>query len=120
MKKLIISIGIMCLTMSSALAMTYNQALKQDKPIVIMFKMPYCSACKKATPLFDAMEKKYSDKFNFVKDDTTKSNLSSKFGVNSVPDVFIVEPKTEKATKVSYNCLFKKGCFEKQLINYGK
>ncbi len=118
MKKLLTGLFIFATIATSVFAMNYNDAKTQTKPIILFFQMNRCSACKDFKPTYEKAEKKYSEKFNFVKDDVTMSNLSSKFKVSSVPSVFIVEPKTEKSTQISYSCLMNEKCFNNTLEKY--
>ena len=76
MKKLLIGFGLMLMSVSGAFAMTYNEAKTQDKPIVVMFHMHGCGACRKFAPEFDKISSKFSDKFNFVKEDINNSEIA--------------------------------------------
>lgn len=119
-QKILMGLFLIVFTASCVLAISSNEANKQNKPMVVMFHMQGCSACKKLAPIFDKMASKYSNKFKFVKEDVNQSTLSSKFNITSVPVVYIIEPKTQASHKIPSDCLWDQGCFEKQLIGYGK
>jgi len=93
MKRLLIVLGLILMTASGGLAMTFNEAKTKDKPVVIMFHMHGCSACRKFSPIFDEIGLKFSNKFNFVKEDTNKSDIGKTLNFATVPAIFIVNPK---------------------------
>lgn len=118
MKKMIISTTIGLLVATSAFAMSYDDAKTQDKPMMIMFKMQRCGACKEFAPKFDSYAEKFSNKFNFLKEDINSSKIASKFRFDSVPAFFILNPKTNKSKQISYECATDDGCFTKELTQY--
>lgn len=118
MKKLVIAAILLLSAATGAFAVSYKEALGQDKPILLFFQMNGCSACRQAKPIYENLEKSFSNKFNFVKDDVNASRLSSQFGVDSVPAMFIVDPKTKKSVKIPYSCILEKSCMEKTLNEY--
>lgn len=120
MKKLILSILLMSAFSASALAMTYDQAKNSGKTMVIMFKMRGCSACKQFEPVFDRAETKYSKKFNFVKEDYNNSQIASKFNFQTVPALYMYNPKTQQSQKIQDNDMWAPGSFENFLDNYNK
>lgn len=118
MKKLLISAFLMLATISSTLAITYNEAKTQDKPMVVMFHMHGCSACRHFAPMFDKMASKFSDKFNFLKEDANSSDLGKTLNFSTVPAIFIVHPKTMQAKRIQDDCAWDKACFAKELQDY--
>jgi len=124
MKKLLISsflvLAIVLSTASSLLAMTYEDAKVQDKPIVVMFHMHGCGACRKFSPIFNKFASQFSDKFNFVKEDIHSSKIASSLGsqFDTVPALFIIQPKTQNATRISDDCAWDNECFTKTLQEY--
>jgi len=118
MRKLLISLFLLLATATSTFAMTFNEAKTQDKPVVIMFHMHGCSACKKFSPMFDKISSKFSDKFNFVKEDINKSDIAKTLNFQSVPALFIVQPKTMASKRIDDNCAWDSECFAKTLKSY--
>lgn len=118
MKKIILSILLSVLTATGAFAMSYGEAKTQNKPMVIMFKMQGCGACKDFAPKFDKYAEKFAEKFNFIKEDIYSSKIASTFKFNSVPSFFILNPKTNKSKEISYECATDDGCFTKTLQEY--
>ena len=117
MKKLLLSAIFVLATATSAFALSYNDVKNQDKPIVVMFHQHGCGACRKMSPIFDKISSKFSDKFNFVKEDAG-SSAASGLVFETVPAIFIMQPKTQKVTRISDNCAWDNGCFTKTLKEY--
>lgn len=117
-KTLLLTSLIMLGTAMGALSMTYNEASTQTKPIVVMFHMHGCGACRKFSPIFDKYATKFSNKFNFVKEDIKDSVIGNKLDFPTVPAIFIIEPKTQKATRISDDCAWDKMCFTTTLEKY--
>lgn len=118
MKKLFLGLTIASLTTLGAFAMNYDQATSQNKPIVVMFHMHGCGACKQFSPILDKYESKFSNKFCFVKEDINDSRIAKTVPFETVPAIFIFEPKTNKAKRVSDDCAWDKNCFTKTLQEY--
>lgn len=116
MKKLLLILVLIAIPV--VLAITYKEAIGKEKPQVLFFYTQGCSACNQFKPLFAQMASKYSKKFNFIKQDANNSSLASKFKINSVPAVFIINTETGAASPISYDCLQQQGCFENKLSNY--
>lgn len=118
MKKLIICLGLLLATAASVFAMSYEEAQKQDKPVVVMFHMHGCGACRKFSPIFDKYASQFSNKFNFVKEDIDTSKIAKTLDFATVPAIFIIQPKTHKSTRIDNDCAWNKECFTKALQNY--
>jgi thiol-disulfide isomerase/thioredoxin len=118
MKKLLLGAFLVIFCASSVFAMGFNEAKTMGKPIVVMFSMKGCSACKQISPLFDKMKSKFSEKFNFVKEDAMASDISKTLNFQTVPAIFIVEPKSMKAKRIDDNCAWDKTCFAQTLEKY--
>ena len=103
---------------ASAFAMNYEEAKMQNKPIVVMFHMHGCGACQKFSPIFDKFAASFSNKFNFVKEDSNISKIGSTLKFDTVPAIFIIEPETQKAKRISDDCAWDKECFTKTLNEY--
>lgn len=118
MKKAIILFLLIGLTIPNVFAMTYDQASQQEKPIIVMFKMKKCSACRKFSPKFDKFAEKFSKKFNFIKEDVDSSKIASVCKSDTVPAFYVMHPKTQKAERISDSCVWDKQCFTEFLNNY--
>ena len=119
MKKLLISAFLVLATATSVFALSYDDVKMQDKPVVVMFHMHGCGACRKFSPIFDKFASKFSDKFNFVKEDTDTSSLGRTLNFQTVPAMFIVNPKTNATKRIEDDCAWDNACFTKTLQDYG-
>lgn len=117
MKKLLVVLFLI-LIVPVTLVIIHKETWAKEKPQVFFFSMQGCSACKQFKPLYEQMASKYSNKFNFIRQDVNTSNLANKLNITSVPAVFIIDPGTQAKTQISYDCLQQQGCFEKKLLNY--
>lgn len=101
--------------------MSYDKALKENKPIVILFRSRTCLACINFAPLFKIISKKYSYKFNFVEEYIGFSipiEKAKKFNIQWVPTLDIIDPIKKKSYTVEMECLFDQKCLEKTLEDY--
>lgn len=117
MKKLIISLCLILATAAGVHAMGFESAKTQGKPIVIMFHQHGCSACRKFSPIFDKFSSNFSNKFNFVKEDSG-SKIASTLQFSTVPAIFILDPKTNASKRISDDCAWDEACFTKTLNEY--
>ena len=118
MKKILIGLFLLICTASTAFAISYNEATKQTKPIVIMFHKHGCSACTRFSPIFDTFASKFSSKFNFIKEDIHGSQIASTLSFDTVPAFFIIQPQTKKTKRISDDCAWDAGCLTKTLQEY--
>lgn len=118
MKKLIISLFLVLVTATTTFAMSFDDAKKQNKPVVVMFHMHGCGACKQFSPIFDDFASKFSEKFNFVKEDVNTSHIAKSLNFGTVPAIFIVDPKTMAAKRIKDDCAWDNACFTKTLQKY--
>ena len=118
MKKLLFAVLLIFATISSVFAMNYDEAKLQDKPVVVMFHMHGCGACKQFSPMFDKIAAKFSDKFNFIKEDSQSSDIARTLNFQTVPAVFIIQPKTMQAQRINDDCAWDDQCFAQTLKDY--
>jgi len=120
MKKFLISLFLILLITTKASAITYIQASKQNKPIVILFVMTGCSACKQFKPLLNQFKPKYATKYIFVEENITYSvsAVAQRLNVNMAPSLFILEPKKNKVREMRYECMMNIQCLDGALKSY--
>jgi len=78
---------------------TWDDAHKFEKPIVVNFYVDWCGACKRFAPNFDKLRKEFENKYSFVivkTDDPKNINIVGQFPITSYPSVFIVDTKNNK------------------------
>ena len=80
------SLLIFIVTSQTALAgtLTCEQALKKDKPVVVMYSADYCLYCKRFKPIFFHLSDNMSDKYNFAYYDVTTNKFSRAIAINNI------------------------------------
>ncbi|MDD3013987.1 MAG: thioredoxin family protein [Candidatus Gastranaerophilales bacterium] len=102
---------------------TYDQAMKSNKPIVIEFYADWCGACKRFKPILNDIKTEYDSKYNFVYLNADKAEnvaISSKYNVTGLPSVYIINPKTGEAKFINQDYYFTPAQFKKELDDYLK
>lgn len=87
------------------IGITYDEAIKSDKPMLAVFYVDWCGYCLRFMPKFKILSKIYSDKYNFVMvnveaDKNTKA-LAEDVGVAGFPTVYILDPKYDNRVLMS-------------------
>ena len=79
------------------IGITYDEAIKSDKPMLIVFYADWCGYCLKFMPKFKILSNIYKDKYNFVmlNAEATPENikLTQNYGITGFPTVYISDPK---------------------------
>lgn len=118
MKKLIVSLFLILSFVACIFAMSCNVANAQEKPTLLYIYMQGCSACKQFEGTYAAAQAKYSQKFNFVKEDVNSSQRAKSLNVTETPSVFIISK--DGTQKIEWSCLSQQSCFERRLQDYKK
>lgn len=77
---------------------TYNQAVKMKKPIILTFYVDWCGYCRKFMPILEEMKREYSSKYTFVMvnlDLPQNKKLGEDFMISGFPTVYLVSPKND-------------------------
>ena len=125
MKSLIITLVIFLVTSQTALAgtLTCEQALKKDKPVVVMYSADYCLYCKRFKPIFFHLSDNMSDKYNFAYYDVTTKNKPSScdnVDLDGIPTLYIINPKNNKKYMISEKYYSNPELLKLKLIEYYK
>lgn len=115
MKKMIISLLLIFLFLAGILVFA-NKAIAQEKPTLLYIYMQGCSACRQFDSNFSAAQSKFSQKFNFVKEDINSSQRAKRLNVTETPSVFIIGKNGYQ--KIEWSCLSQQSCFEQRLQDY--
>lgn len=89
---------------SEPVYVSWDKAVKIQKPIAIEFYATWCGYCKKFAPTLDNLNKKYSNLYTFVKVDAespTNTALVEQFNINSYPSLYLVDYKNNKTEFVA-------------------
>ncbi len=116
MKKIIVSLFLIFSFAAGVIAISYNVASAADKPTVLYVYAPFCGACRQFEPTFNAAKAKFSQKFDFVKEDIKTSSRAKSLNVTETPSVFIIQQGSSQ--KIDWQCLSQPGCFEQKLKDY--
>jgi thiol-disulfide isomerase/thioredoxin len=83
---------------------TYNQAIKMKKPMVINFYVDWCGYCRKFAPTLDSLRKEYKTKMNFIIVNVEKpgsDKIVKEFPISGYPSLYLYNPKTGNRTFVN-------------------
>ena len=100
-----------------------EDAVKNNNYTFLYIYAPWCGACSSFTPMYNNLQKKYGNKYAFVKlnTDTKYGNMISyKYNVRYVPYVALFKRNSFEAKKVPYDCIVRKVCAEKVLEDFAK
>ena len=76
--------------------MKYSSDISDEKPIVALFYVDWCTYCRRFMPEFGKLAKKHSDKFNFVVvncDYPENKEIVEEFHIGGFPTLFIIDKK---------------------------
>ena len=77
------------------LGMTYEQASKEDKPIVGVFYVDWCTYCQKFMPRLDKARNINKNMYNVVLfnvEDPKNEKLAREYRIAAYPTVYIMDP----------------------------
>ncbi len=103
--------------------LSYEEAKKSEKPMLIMFYVDWCSYCRRYMPTFGEFANKYKDKYSFVTincDNPEYKNMVKEFNILGFPTVFIVDKKFDLKFSVQMASMHYKSVMEEELDNYLK
>lgn len=79
------------------IGITYEDALKSDRPMLAVFYVDWCGYCLKFMPKFNILSKLYKNRFNFVminvEENKETAKLAQEVGIGGFPTVYVLDPK---------------------------
>ena len=75
---------------------TYEEALKSDKPIIGLFYVDWCGYCLRFMPKYATLSKLYKDDYNFVMfnaEDPANKQIVDDVALSGFPTMYIIDPK---------------------------
>ena len=78
------------------IGITYEDALKADKPVIALFYADWCGYCLRFMPRLKTIEDLYKSKYNFVMldvEDTKNIDLIEDVALTGYPTVYVIDPK---------------------------
>lgn len=79
------------------IGISYNEAMKSNKPFVVLFYADWCPHCMAFMPNFESLSQRYSNQYNFVMlNAEAKKNTAivKDYAIGGYPTVFISDPAT--------------------------
>jgi len=78
-----------------------TEVINSELPVLIDFWAVWCGPCKEIAPILDEINNEINKKIKIVKINIDESpNISSKYGVQSIPTLIILKKGEIVATKV--------------------
>lgn len=77
------------------LGVTYEEAMKQDKPILAVFYVDWCTYCKKFMPRLDKVRNINKSDLNVIllnAEDPKNEKLMKEYRIAAYPYVYIIDP----------------------------
>ena len=69
---------------------TFDKALQENEMVIIDFWAPWCVPCKTFAPVFEAASEKYTGVYFAKVNSEEEQELSSSFGIRSIPTFVVV------------------------------
>ncbi len=78
-----------------------QEVLKSETPVLVDFWAPWCVPCRTLEPIIDELAKEYEGKIKIGKVNVDENpNSASKYGVMSIPSVFVFKNSEPVKTMV--------------------
>ena len=103
--------------------MTYEEAEKLDKPMVVLFYVDWCTYCRRFMPIFGEFANKYKDKYSFAVINCDKlmyENMVKDFNIMGFPTVFVVDKKIDLRFSLQMASIGDKSVMTAELDRYLK
>ncbi len=78
------------------IGISYDDAMKADKPFVALFYVDWCGYCMRFMPRLKTIEDMYKSKYNFVMlnvEDPKNEALARDVALTGYPTVYVIDPK---------------------------
>ena len=87
------------------IGISYDEAVKSDKPMLAVFYVDWCGYCLRFMPKFRILNALYKNKYNFVminvEGDQNTRALAEDVGIAGFPTVYILDPKYDNRVLLS-------------------
>lgn len=85
------------------IGMPYEQAIKEDKPIIGLFYVDWCTYCRNFMPKLRLLDMIYKNKYNVVMincEDKGNKNLVEDYQIGSYPTIYIIDYKLDNRVHI--------------------
>lgn len=100
---------------------TWEDAQKNEKPIVVNFYVDWCNACRRFAPIFDSLRTQYGSEYNFVivkTDSPINEPVVRQFYIPAYPTVYLVDKENNRKLLVEHEKYFNDEALKKELENF--
>lgn len=102
---------------------TYEQAAQEDKPMLAVFYVDWCTYCKKFMPKMDKVRNINKDDFNFVLinvENPQNEAIVKEYRISAYPAVYIIDPKYDNRVHIDNPFLDSTQDLNKEVVRYSK
>lgn len=103
------------------LGLTYEQARLQDKPMIAVFYVDWCTYCKKFMPRLDKVRNINKDNFNVVLinvENPENEKIVKEYRIGSFPTVYIIDEKYDNRVHIDNPYLESVASLNKEVERY--
>ncbi len=103
--------------------LSYVEATKSDKPLLVMFYVDWCTYCRRFMPLFGALSVYYKDNFTFAVvncDLPENQEIIQKYPVSGYPSLYVIDKKYDFDYIVNHTAFIEKNVMDRELQKYLK
>lgn len=100
---------------------SYEDAMNDDKLVIVDFYADWCPHCQRLAPVYDAVSKKFKGKVNFVtinSEEEANRSLMTEYDIQYFPTVYVINPKTKKKELVDSSVIFEESSFKDKVQEY--
>lgn len=101
------------------LGITYEQAMKSDKPALLLFYTDWCTYCRRFMPTYEKLSNLYKDKYNIVMVNAeSNSSLSREYNISGFPTLYIIDPKIDNRVHLDNGIYSNMYLLQKEINRY--
>ena len=101
----------------------YSDDISDEKPMIVMFYVDWCTYCRRFMPVFGELAKKHSDKYNFVVvncDYPENRKMVEDFHISGFPTLFIIDKKLDHSFTMNMAGTSDKSILKEEMDKYLK
>lgn len=86
------------------IGVSYKQAVKDKKPMVVMFYADWCTYCIRFMPKYKILSEIYKGKYNFVMinaDNSENKDVTEDYSIGGFPTIYIIDPSIDNRVLIS-------------------